>query len=81
MQIKLKRMVHNLAPTPIRPAIARVFRACRFKDVFDTEAAAWKVVRSILKDGDDTRPHLPLRPYKCDVCFGWHNGHSNKESK
>lgn len=71
-----KRMHHNLQPTPIRPEIAAVYRGCIFKDVFDSEAAAQKVVDSILKSGDDTRPAFPLRPYKCHVCFGWHNGHN-----
>jgi hypothetical protein len=73
-----RRMIHNLQPTPMRPAIAQVYRGCKFKDVFNTEAEAWIVVQSILRSGGDTQPSFPLRPYKCEVCFGWHNGHNTK---
>ena len=78
MKQRTKRMIHNTVPTPIRPAIAKVFRGCKLKAVHDTLEEANAVAASIIKDGDDTNPRFPLRGYKCDICFGFHVGHDTR---
>lgn len=75
MRSSFKRMVCNTVPTPIRPAIYQDFRGCKFKDYFLTREKAQEVCDSIIQDGDDTDPSRKLRPYKCDKCFRFHNGH------
>lgn len=80
MKQRTKRMVQTTVPTPIRPAIAKVFRGCKLKVTHNTLEEADGVAASIIADGDDTNPNFPLRGYKCDICFGFHVGHdtSNK---
>jgi hypothetical protein len=71
----IKRMVHNLAPTPIQPAIYQRIRGCEKKKRYDKQSKAIKAVESIKRNGTDKKPHRTLNTYKCDSCFGWHVGH------
>jgi hypothetical protein len=71
-------MVCNTIPTPARPPIYQRFRACEWKKRYSDEAAAAKAVRRIKENGADTNPGRVLRHYKCDMCFGWHVGHTHQ---
>lgn len=78
---KTKRMVCDVVPRPIRPAIAQVLRSCRFKKVYETPEAAQSAVDSIKRTGNDNRPQFELRPYKCDICFAFHVGHNSRNKR
>jgi hypothetical protein len=74
----IKRMVHNLAPTPIQPAIYQQFRGCEKKKRYEKRfghGSAEAAIESIKRNGTDKKPHRTLNSYKCNTCFGWHVGH------
>lgn len=49
--------------------------ACRDKLSHPTFADADQHARTILRNGLDTDPSRPLRPYQCPRCLRWHIGH------
>lgn len=75
MQHGLTRMHHNQQPTPIRPPAYNIFKGCKRKKVYISQAKAQAAINSILRNGADSNPSKPLAPYKCDTCFAWHVGH------
>jgi hypothetical protein len=74
-----KRMVCNVVPTPARPPAYKIFKGCTRKKRYKTEKAAKSVIRGIRRTKTDTNLQRPLLPYKCEICFGWHVGHSNDQ--
>jgi hypothetical protein len=70
-----KKMIHNLAPTPIQPECYKRIRGCEQKKRYDDASKAQRAIESIKRNGTDKRPHRQLNHYKCEYCFGFHVGH------